>query len=79
MKTTEELKALKEEAEHLSKKLAELSKEEIAQVTGGRREDYVTKMVCSCGFYTYWYGYFVGDIFDCPKCGNHTLKGVKKD
>lgn len=78
MKTAEELKALREEIEHLNKKLAELSKEEIAQVTGGRKEDYVTKMVCPCGYSTNWYGYFVGDVFDCPKCGNHTLKGERK-
>ena len=35
MKTKEELNALKEEAETLNKKLAELSEEELAQVSGG--------------------------------------------
>lgn len=35
MKTQEELSALKIEAETLNRKLAELSKEELAQVTGG--------------------------------------------
>ena len=35
MKTAEELNALKEEIETLSKKLAELTEEELAQVTGG--------------------------------------------
>ncbi|MBQ0109992.1 MAG: DUF5320 domain-containing protein [Clostridiales bacterium] len=35
MKTKEELNALKEEVEALNKKLAELSKEELAQVNGG--------------------------------------------
>ena len=35
MKTKEELNALKEEVETLNKKLAELSGEELAQVTGG--------------------------------------------
>ena len=35
MKTKEELNALKEEVETLSKKLAELNEEEIAQVAGG--------------------------------------------
>ena len=35
MKTAEELNALKEEVEALNKKLAELAKEELAQVTGG--------------------------------------------
>ena len=35
MKTKEELNALKEEVEALSKKLAELTDEELAQVSGG--------------------------------------------
>ena len=35
MKNKEELTALKEEVETLSKKLAELTEEELAQVTGG--------------------------------------------
>ena len=35
MKTKEELKALKEEVETLNKKLAELTDEELAQVSGG--------------------------------------------
>ena len=35
MKTKEELNALKEEVEALNKKLAELSVEELAQVSGG--------------------------------------------
>ena len=35
MKTAEELNALKEEVEALNKKLAELAKEELAQVSGG--------------------------------------------
>ena len=35
MKTKEELNALKEEVETLSKKLCELNEEELAQVTGG--------------------------------------------
>ena len=35
MKTKEELNALKEEVESLNKKLAELSEEELEQVTGG--------------------------------------------
>lgn len=37
MKTIEELSTLKEEVEALSKKLAELTKEELAQVTGGNK------------------------------------------
>ena len=35
MKTKEELNALKEEIETLNKKLAELTAEELAQVSGG--------------------------------------------
>ena len=35
MKTKEELNALKKEVETLNKKLAELTEEELAQVTGG--------------------------------------------
>ena len=36
MKTPEELKALKEEVETVSKKLHELTDEELAQVSGGQ-------------------------------------------
>ena len=39
MKSKEELNALKEEVEQLSKKLAELSDEELQQVAGGRGPD----------------------------------------
>ena len=35
MKTAEELNALKEEVEALNKKLAELTEEELVQVSGG--------------------------------------------
>ena len=35
MKTKEELKEIKEEVETLNKKLAELTEEELAQVSGG--------------------------------------------
>ena len=38
MKTEEELAALKEELEALNEKLAELTDEELAQVTGGWTE-----------------------------------------
>ena len=37
MKTKEELNALKEEVETLNQKLAELTEEELAQVSGGDR------------------------------------------
>ena len=36
MKTKEELNALKEEVETLNKKLAELSEDELKQITGGQ-------------------------------------------
>ena len=38
MKTKEELNALKEEVETLNKKLAELTEEELEQVTGGNTD-----------------------------------------
>lgn len=36
MKSPEELKALKEEVENMNKKLAELTEDELSQVSGGR-------------------------------------------
>ena len=39
MKTKEELNALKEEFEALNAKLAELSNDELAQITGGTNDD----------------------------------------
>ena len=54
MKTKEELNALKEEVETLNKKLAELTDEELAQVTGGND----TACLCSChhlGSYVNWH------------------------
>ena len=41
MKTKEELNALKEEVETVSKKLHELTDEELAQVSGSGRERYI--------------------------------------
>ena len=40
MKTKEELNALKEEVETVSRKLHELTDEELAQVTGGEKQGY---------------------------------------
>ena len=40
MKTKEELNALKEEVETVSRKRHELTEEELAQVSGGGRPDY---------------------------------------
>lgn len=39
MKTKEELDALKDEIEALTKKLAELTEEEMVQVSGGQEKD----------------------------------------
>ena len=39
MKTVEELNALKDEVEALTKKLAELTEEEMVQVSGGQEKD----------------------------------------
>lgn len=48
MKTKEELKTLKEEVEILNRKLAELTEEELTQVTGG--EGAITLCWCpECG------------------------------
>ncbi len=48
MKTKEELNALKEEVEALNKKLAELTEEELALVSGGNFETEV-KVCRKCG------------------------------
>ena len=45
MKTKEELNALKEEVETVSKKLHELTEEELAQVSGGVVPDFIFKYV----------------------------------
>ena len=44
MKTKEELNALKEEVETVNEKLHELTKEELAQVTGGGWENATVKV-----------------------------------
>ena len=48
MKSKEELNALKEEVETLNQKLAELTEEELAQVSGGENE---YKICPYCGLY----------------------------
>ena len=45
MKTKEELNALKEEVEALNKKLAELTKEELEQVTGGSTDESIDDII----------------------------------
>ena len=49
MKTAEELNALREEVKTLNKKLAELTKEELEQVTGGVSIDILHKDFCFSG------------------------------
>ena len=44
MKTKEELNTLKEEVETVNKKLAELTDEELAQVSGGGWENAIVKV-----------------------------------
>ena len=48
-KTKEELNALKEEVEALGKKLAELTENELAQVTGGRPNGLGPEFGCEAG------------------------------
>ena len=51
MKTKEELNAIKEEVETLNKKLAELTEEELAQVSGGGSEMMIYQEYCKkCGY-----------------------------
>ena len=49
MKTQEELNAIKEEVETLNKKLAELSEEELTQVSGGDAPSILTKLGLDLG------------------------------
>ena len=69
MKPREDLNVLKEEVESLNRKLAELSEEELTQVTGGAFKS------TSCPFCTnraIWVGHiieFKRDFYKCPECG----------
>ena len=47
MKTKEELNALKEEVETVSKKLHELTEEELAQVSGGFKPGFDPSVIAS--------------------------------
>ena len=49
MKTKEELNALKKEVESLNKKLAELTDEELAEVSGGHALDILRMLPGSAG------------------------------
>ena len=51
MKTPEELNTLKEEVETLNKKLAELSEDELTQVSGGVAEPVGQTTNCSWQFF----------------------------
>ena len=83
MRTKEELNAIKKEYEELNAKLQGLTKEELIQVVGGEEpgpQCYITQMECEthlCGYMDRKYGNFLDQILDCPRCGNHTLKGIK--
>lgn len=58
MKTQEDLNALKAEVETINKKLAELTKEELEQVTGaeGLPAGYTILACCRCGHRIIWPG-----------------------
>ena len=76
MKTADELKELKEEAETLNKKLAELTEEELKQVGGGLGP-YVVKMkkiyCVECGYVECTFPEGMTYMWDydkkCPQCG----------
>ena len=76
MKTKEELNALKEEVEALNKKLAELSVEELAQVSGGGEVKKAPLNMTKCPFcgggITYTGANPQGDTlyFNCGNCGD---------
>ena len=75
MKTKEELNALKKEVEAMNKKLAELTEEELKQVSGGAPMNRVltkTQLVCpDCGYvlaeYPLGTSYMLFDLY-CPVC-----------
>ena len=75
MKSKEELAALKEEVEALSRKLAELTEEELEQVTGGLLGNLRGEWLCpNCGHSC---GSFMSPVrprngrVTCPSCRNH--------
>ena len=75
MKTKEELNALKEEFESLNKKLAELSEEEIAQVTGGEDNGIISTQCPFCAEYEDYYKTdhtYKIEHWHCGKCGDLT-------
>ena len=72
MKTNEELNALKEESEALNTKLAELTEEEMEQVTGGEEYTIHTAVCRNCGieftYKTYIQGPFTNEPKYCHDC-----------
>ena len=76
MKTKEELNALKEEVETVSKKLHELTEEELAQVSGGGEVKKAPLNMTKCPFcgggITYTGASPQGDLleFNCGNCGD---------
>lgn len=89
MKTKEELNAIKEEIETLNGKLAELTEDEVMQITGGtwippvpdipQPHCYIAVYHCNnCGHeYSVFYFSTPGYVDDsCPKChsNNNSLK-----
>ena len=63
MKTKEELNALKEEVEILNKKLAELTEEELKEITGGSNPYDHNVMLTEA------VPVGAGKIKNCPSCG----------
>lgn len=77
MKTPEELKTLKEEAETLNRKPAasEVTDEELKQVSGSFG---FVPMICdTCSYSLIWSDYYSG-MHECPECGNMTFHAKNK-
>ena len=73
MKTKEELNALKEEVEIVSKKLAELSEEELALVSGGADTVWVNVQCPICKHYG---ATLIGqNLFMCSHNHDHIFSG----
>ena len=75
MKTKEELNALKAEVETVSRKLAELTEEELAQVAGGEDNGIISTQCPFCAeykdYYRIDYSYKI-EHWHCGKCGDLT-------
>ena len=73
MKTKEELNALKEELENMNKKLAELTEEELAQVSGGAGESGSdssgTCFIINCDYVNIRNAAGGGNVIGKIKCG----------